>query len=170
MIKKIALTVSVILVLASVTSFITLNRLKVAYVNTYSVYNEFKLKKELEEKLNKTQLTRKVLLDSLRVKIQMASINKSKSDDKEFYIRMENMKQMYFEKEKQYTEENTAQAQKYTDEVWQQLNQYIKEYGTENGYDYIMGATGEGNLMFAKEQHDISKELIQYVNEKYNGK
>jgi len=170
MIKKIVFYVFVILVLASITSFITFSRLKVAYVNTYSIYNEFKLKKELEEKLNKTQLTRKVLLDSLRIKIQMASLDKSKAEGKEFYFRMEEMKQMYFKREKEYTEENTAQAQKYTDEVWEQLNQYIKEYGKEKGYDYIMGATGEGNLMYAKEQHDISKELIQYVNEKYAGK
>jgi len=170
MVKKIILYASLIVLLGSITSFITFNRLKVAYVNTYSVYNDFKLKKELEEKLNKTQLTRKVLLDSLRVKIQMASLDKSKYGEKDFFLRMEEQKQAYFAKEKQYTEDNAAQAQKYTDEVWKQLNQYIKEFGAENGYDYIIGANGEGNLMFAKEKHDISKDVIKYVNEKYQGK
>jgi outer membrane protein len=100
----------------------------------------------------------------------MVSLDKSKMNTDEYYRQYDNMKQAYFTKEKQYADDNAAQAQQYTDEVWKQLNQYIKEFGIENGYDYIIGANGEGSLMYAKEQHDISKELTLYVNEKYAGK
>lgn len=170
MIKKITLAVTVILIIGCLMSFMSFGHLKVVYVNTYSVYNEFKLKKELEDKLKRTQLTRKVLLDSLRVKIQMASIKLDRSDDRTFYAQLDKMKEGYYTKEKQYAEDNALQSQQYTDEVWKQLNQYIKDFGSEKGYDYIIGANGEGNLMYAKEQNDVSKELIQFVNEKYAGK
>lgn len=170
MIKKIIVSVSVVLALAMITGFISLNQIKVAYVNTYTVYNDFKLKKELEAKLDKTVLTRKVLLDSLRMKIQMASLDSKKMEDPNYYSLIQKQQESYYLKEKQYSEDNTAQAQKYTDEVWKQLNQYIKEYGAENGYDYIIGTTGEGNLMYAKEKHDISKDLVEFVNGKYQGK
>lgn len=146
------------------------SRPKLAYVNTYMIYNDFKLKKELEEKLKKTQLTRKVLLDSMRVKIQMVMLNVQSGHEKLTDEQIAKLREAYFLKERQYQEDNDNQAQTYTDQVWKQLNEYIAQFGKEKGYDYIIGANGQGNLMYARENNDISKQLIEYVNAKYEGK
>ena len=145
-------------------------RVKVVYVNTYSLYNEFKLKKELEEKLKKSELARRVILDSIKGKIQLLSVSQVGVNSAETEARLNNLKEAYFLKEKEFNKENESQAQSYTDQVWEQLNQYVKDFGSEKGFDYILGATGEGNLMYAKESNDISKDLIEYVNKKYEGK
>jgi hypothetical protein len=46
-----------------------LNTPKIGYVQINEVYNEFRLKKELEGKLSTVQIARKGILDSLGMKI-----------------------------------------------------------------------------------------------------
>lgn len=167
--RKIGFFITGIIVIIVITAcfFIFFDK-KVAYVNTYQLYEEFKLKKELEEKLKKTQLSRQVILDSIKSKIQLVGINKDLSDQM-LADKIQELRQTYFLKEKQFSQENESQAQQYTDQVWEQLNQYVKDYGKEHRLKYILGANGQGSIMYADESNDITKELIEYVNEKYQG-
>lgn len=44
----------------------------------------------------------------------------------------------------------------------------IKEYGKEKGYDYIYGSGDSSpSILFAKDNYDITKEIIKMVNDKY---
>lgn len=144
---------------------------KLAYVNTGQIYEGFKLKKELEARLSQTSEARKNILDSLRLNIQMTikKIKEDKSADKQD-DRLEFIRQQYIQKKQQFDEDNEVLAKQYTSQVWEQLNQYVKDYGKQHGYKFIFGTNGEGSLMFAKETDDISKQLILYVNSRYEGK
>ena len=47
------------------------------------------------------------------------------------------------------------------------VKKFIKDYGKENGYDYIYG-TGEAvSILYAQDKYDITDELIKKLNEKY---
>ncbi|WP_418501220.1 OmpH family outer membrane protein [Flagellimonas sp.] len=50
------------------------------------------------------------------------------------------------------------------------VNDYIKEYGAEHGHKIIFGAMGSGNIMYAKEATDITKDVLEGLNNRYNGK
>ncbi|MBP6557361.1 MAG: OmpH family outer membrane protein [Flavobacterium sp.] len=43
----------------------------------------------------------------------------------------------------------------------------IKDYGKEKGYDYIYGTGDVASVLYAKDNFDITKEIIKLVNEKY---
>ena len=43
----------------------------------------------------------------------------------------------------------------------------IKEYGKEKGYDYIYGTGDAQTILYAKDNYDITKEVIKLVNDKY---
>lgn len=43
----------------------------------------------------------------------------------------------------------------------------IKEYGKEKGYDYIYGTGESATVLYAKDQFDITKEIVKMVNDKY---
>ena len=75
----------------------------------------------------------------------------------------------YFEKKDELTLIEKEQADQYTQQVWTRLNQYIKDYGREYEYDLILGAKGDGNLMYADDRLDITEEVLEYVNKKYDG-
>ena len=49
------------------------------------------------------------------------------------------------------------------------MSQYIVEFGKQNDYDLILGADGNGTVMYAKEMLDISKNVTVYINNKYKG-
>ncbi|MFD2561879.1 OmpH family outer membrane protein [Aquimarina rubra] len=54
-------------------------------------------------------------------------------------------------------------------QVWNRLNQYIKEYGEANQYKIILGTQGNGNIMFAQDGIDITETVLEYANTKYEG-
>jgi len=141
---------------------------KIAYVNTSSVYDGFKLKKELEDKYKKVQLARQNLLDSIKFKIQYFSI-KGKDLTEDDKVQINELQRSYLYKEKEFSTDNEATAQQYSEQIWKQINQYMDDYGKENNYDVIFGATGQGNIMFAKEKDDITNDVSEYINQKYSG-
>lgn len=141
---------------------------KVAYVNTTLLYDGFKLKKELEEKYSKVQLARQNLLDSIKFKIQYISIKGAAITDQEKVL-VNDLQRSYLYKEKEFAEDNAATAQQYSDQIWKQINQFVDDYGKKNHYDLILGATGQGNIMFAKQEDDITKDVSDYINRRYSG-
>lgn len=141
---------------------------KIAYINTTSLYDSFKLKKELEDKYKKVQLARQNLLDSIKFKIQYISIKGSAITEQE-KMQVNELQRSYLYKEKEFNEENAATAQQYSDQIWKQINQYVDDYGKARHYDMILGATGQGNIMFAKQEDDITKEVSDYINRRYSG-
>lgn len=143
---------------------------KIAYVNLEQLYSEFKMKKELESKLVNVQQARKSILDSMKIQLNALSF-KIKSDKDVEQIKKYNFyKQEYLLKERDFDEENSIISRSYTNQIWTQINQYIKDYGKEEGYEYILGAEGSGAVMYASDENDLTKILIEYINSRYDGK
>jgi outer membrane protein len=53
------------------------------------------------------------------------------------------------------------------DTLVKQIKTYIKEYGKKNGYDYIYGTGDAATILYAKDQYDITKDVLTALNEKY---
>lgn len=49
-----------------------------------------------------------------------------------------------------------------------EINAYIKQYGKEHGYQFIFGATDQGNIVYAAEGTDITEEVLKSLNEQYD--
>lgn len=43
----------------------------------------------------------------------------------------------------------------------------IKDYGKEKGYDYVFGTGEPASVLYAKDNYDITKEIIEKVNNAY---
>ncbi len=144
---------------------------RVAYVRMESVYNEFKLKTQLESKLKDTEKARQFILDSLKLQLHQMSLTLNSIDKADTsMIRLYNLRmQLLNQQEQQFVQDNQALANEFTDQIWGQINQYTKDYGTANGFDYILGASGDGTLMYASESEDITEELTEYINDRYTG-
>jgi outer membrane protein len=46
------------------------------------------------------------------------------------------------------------------------INNYVKEYNAEKGYDFIITKLGE-NLLYANPALDITQEIVDGLNERY---
>jgi outer membrane protein len=145
---------------------------RTAYVDLAKVYAAFSLKKELEGKLEQVQQIRKMQLDSLELNLNVLSKNlqspkveNRKGLEEQFSAK----RQQYAFNKQRMEEESNNLTQAYDEQIWKQLNQYVKEYGKEKGYTYIFGAEGSGALMYADDAVNVTETMITYVNQRYKG-
>lgn len=135
---------------------------KIVYVDNIELFSNFKMKTELEKKYKQVESIRKSILDSLYNEIRIFG-----SDNNEALVQM---KRQFLIKKETFDKENAETMDQYNKEIWEQINEYTKQFGDENGYDYVLGANGQGVLMYAKSTKNVTKELSEYINQKYNGK
>jgi outer membrane protein len=151
------------------------NKPRFAYVDLPGVYDNFQMKKQLESKLDNVGSQRKSILDSLEIKLKtLAStidhgMSASQKHKDSLYSAYENLRQEYALKSQNFTEDNERTKQQYNEQIWKQLNQYIKDYGHDNGYAFIFGADGSGSLMYGNDPQNITDAIKEYVNKRFAG-
>ncbi len=159
-----------LLALAATLLFVSKTQKKIAYVNALELYDGFEMKKELEQSFIKVQSGRKAQLDSLELELRMLNAQLESSGSKSGLIQVfEIRRDSYLQKKQQFEEDNGLMQEQYNSNIRKQLNQYVADYGKEHKYDYLLGADGSGALMYAKETADVTKEVLNYINDKYKG-
>lgn len=145
---------------------------KYGYVDLKIAFDQFQLKKDLESKYLVITKERKKVLDSLYVELEKFSyeLNSSKDPQKEKIIAFNKQKEDFYSKSKQFEEDNNALTGKYDSEVINQLNQYVKDFGEVHNYTFIFGSNMDGSIMQAKEQNNVTEEIVAFINDRYNGK
>lgn len=150
MLNKTLIAISAILILSSC------SQKKTGFVDIFKLVEEFELQKEYSDGAKREMDRERTMIDSI--------IYTEKLRDPSSY---ENAKNELYTALYRKTEERNKEIEKM---IWKRLNPYIAEYGKEKGYAYIYGANGTGNVLYADESEDITKELIEYVNKRYHDK
>lgn len=158
-----------ILLVAVAFTFYFLNTPKIGHIRSPELFEKFQYKKELEAQLKLTQSARKQILDSLQLRLEIMRRQFQTSASADAYREFEQSNAGFQQKKQEFEEDDEQLIRKYNEEIWNQLNQYIQEYAEKEGYDYILGADGSGVLMAADKSHDLTEELINYCNKKYEG-
>jgi len=69
------------------------------------------------------------------------------------------------------TQQQAAQEDgQMTKQVVDEINQYIKDYGKSHKLKIILAATDYGNIAYAEEGIDITDEILEGLNKKYEGR
>jgi outer membrane protein len=144
---------------------------KTGWISLSEVFNDFAFKKELEMKLKKTKDTRQALVDSLAFNLKLLSkqLQSENQKNKEKIALFEIRREEYLTKKQQFEADNDAVAKQYDAQIIAQMNQYVKDFGNKHGYTYIFGADGNGSLMYSLETKNITKEVNEYINNRYKG-
>ena len=145
-------------------------RQNIYYVDLQKLYAEFELKKELETSLTNYVHQNTQELDSLAMTINQLKYRIDENKTERDIMLFEQLGQLYVTKETNFKQERSNLSQQYDDQIWKQLNQYIKDYAAEHHCDFMMGGNGDGSVMYAKPSKDVTEDMIAFVNEKYNGK
>lgn len=140
-------------------------------VDVEKVFNEFEMKKELQEKIKSIELTQKTVVDSLDVKLkQLENAYVSANDDDKKIIESQYQQLSAFRDNKvsKMQEELISAADNFDEQIWNQLNGYLSEYGKSQGVQIILGHY-QNNVMYHSQKMDRTEEAISYVNNKYQG-
>lgn len=170
--KKIILTIGISIILSVILSFFLFNSMegmkKQAYVDTVKVFNEFELKKSLEKKMDFILLKEKREIDSLKIELQ-AIYNDTLMVGNNRFLKIREIESEVERKVYLASQNEISLTEDYNAQIWTQLNQYIKEFGKSKDLDLMLGANGNGSILYANEAYDLTEECILYVNNKFSG-
>lgn len=138
---------------------------KIVFINTGDVFNAFKMSKEIDTEIKQVEEKKQGIIDSLASNLSKIQNGIIKMEAKDFDF----LKREFIVKRNQFSEDMAKLKQISMEKIWKQINQYISDYGKENKVDIILGANGQGSLMYANDKIDITKDVIEFVNNKYVG-
>ena len=147
---------------------------KTAYVDTSKLIEEYTEAKDIEAKY-------KTKSDEMGRELE-AEVNRFKSEAKNFQKNAQANGQAWAQQKGAELQKREQQLNYAQQAMIQQLQQesgaemdtlvkgvkkFIKDYGKEKGYDYVF-ATGDAvSVLYAKDQYDITKEVIKLLDDKY---
>lgn len=130
----------------------------IVYVDNIKLFEGFNMTKEMKKKGEIQLQYQKNRLDSIYKTIATLPVNKQELLSKQFVL------------ERNELEKNTQQyAIQESEKIWKRLNEYIKEYSSNNGYKIVLGSTNQQQVLYADSDADITNDLITFVNKRYEG-
>ena len=147
---------------------------KIAYVNNGVIMVEYKgmidSRKEFELKTKGWQKN----IDSLTQVVQYAIQEYEKKAANGTAREKQMAEELIQNKKKQMMQYQQAIQQKaqqidktLTQKEVEEINRYITEYGKDHGYSIIFGATSGGNIVYANDVMDITKDVLEGLNKNY---
>jgi outer membrane protein len=130
---------------------------KIVYMDNFKVFEEFAMKKDYDKMLEKALGEERAKLEAQATALNtLVAGPEADKQKKELYL----AKQSFDERFSQLSD-------KYTNEVYARLNEYIQRYGKQQGYSLIMGSNGEGSVMYVDSLVNITPALVKYINHEY---
>ncbi len=66
--------------------------------------------------------------------------------------------------EKKIQEEEQLSSQN----VLNEINEFVMDFGKKSGYGFVIGANGTGNLLYANEDYNLTDAILEGLNKEYN--
>lgn len=144
----------------------------IAFVQNAELISGFDMRKELLQGIEQKASEEQLLLDSLTKVIEdieaellednrLNEYQKSTIYEKEF--------ERYLKDKKAIENRVSGMESEAMEQVIERLNEYIKEFAKERGYIMVLGANGEGSILYGDVSLDVTNDLITFCNEKYAG-
>jgi outer membrane protein len=148
-----------------------MNKPRLGFIVIQQVFEGFSMKKEYENKFTAVKNARLKILDSLQLQLKLVANKLDQQNEKkqEDILEFKNGRDIFMQRKEQFENDNATLSAQYDQEILTQLNQYVKDFGEKNGYTYIFGNDGNGSLMYAEADNDLTKQIIEYVNGRYKG-
>ena len=178
MTKKLPLLLAVIaLIMAGFSLYSTYNTSELVYVDVNKLLDGYKRTKVVRAEFQKKAKTMNANVDSLlnnwKKELKNYEKERSKMSKKELKLKQEllsNKQNQINNYQEAVQKKLQEEDKKVTQTVINDINDFIKEYGKKHNYDIIFGASGAGNIMYAKETTDLTEIVLDGLNKEFEGK
>lgn len=147
---------------------------KTAYIDTEKLMKEYKesadfeakyeaMSKKMQEELERDMKKFQNDVMDLQKNAQSKGMEWAVARQKE----LEKRERTLAEKQQNYMKKFQEEGSVERDSMVSRMKDFIKEYGKEKGYDYIYGTGDAVTVLYAKEQYNITDEIVKLLNEKY---
>lgn len=159
------------------TGAIGTSNMKIAYVeidtlltqyNFWNDLNEAMMKKEENIRATLNQKARELDAEAqdFQRKLQNnAFVSRDRADQE--HARITKKQQDLQELQTRLSNELAAENQKNSLQLRDSINSFLKKYNKTKGYSMIISNTGFDNLLYADSAYNITKEIVEGLNERY---
>ncbi len=175
--KKSILAFGLLLSLLSCDKAAESKEFKTAYVDTSKLMEEFVEAKDIEAKYKEkgSEMGKQLEAEVARFRSEAANFQKNAQAYGQQWAQQKAAELQQKEQELSYAQQAILrqlqeESGKEMDSLVKDVKKFIKEYGKEKGYNYIYGTGDVATVLYAKEEYDITNEVIKLLNEKYKSK
>ena len=150
--------------------------IKIAYVDYDSLLLKFDLAQEMQKELIRKEMSINNLIEKERKTLQEEATAFETKVQNNVFATQERAQAEYekiMKKDQELLQRSQAMIADFekesftkSNEVTQNIMEYIKEYNSDAKYDFILTKMG-GNMLYANEAMDITKYVVKGLNEKY---
>ena len=147
---------------------------KTAYIDTSKLMEESTEAKDIEAKYKDKSKVMGSQLEAevAKFKAEAASFKQNAQTNGQAWAQQKGSELSQREQQLNYAQQAMLQQLQQEsgvemDSLVKKYRKVIKEYGKEKGYDYIYGTGESASILYAKDNYDISKEVIKMINDKY---
>lgn len=158
----------------AVAGLVSCNQDKIAYVDTVKLLDDYQERKDIESKfknkLEKFDIRRDSISKSFDMEVKdfqskAASMGQAKAQQESQRLQQ---KQQILGQQLQQEEYGLNQsAQQEIDTLKTKVRKFIRNYGEENKYTFILTAQEGNGVMYGEESKNITKELLEKLNDEY---
>jgi len=158
------------------TSSVNAGPANIAYFKIDSVLANWELYYDMQDKLSSKQQQLESdfqsksesfmkRVEDAQYKIQRGLVTRAEAEQLQQQLAQEEQNLMGLQNNysAQLQEEGVVKNRQMLDKI----EQFLKDYNVDKGYDYIFSYTFGGNLFYADDAHDITNEVIEGINAAY---
>jgi outer membrane protein len=156
-------------------SAVNLKDVHIAYINTDTLFEHYDFfvtkQKELKklEDDNSEYLKRQAA--SLQNELEMAQAKVATMNASQAQAAQENLQrkqQIFMQQKEEMQDAYGKKLQDMNDTLANKIHRYLKNYNKEKQFDYILGYQKGSGILFAKDELDVTPEVLKGMNENYS--
>ena len=154
------------------------SNMKIAFVEIDSLLSKYHFCNDVNEEMLKKEENIRTTLNEKGKKLEKQAAEFQRKYENNGFISPERAQQEYQRIQKQQQDlealqqklmnELAAENQKNTLELRDSINAFLKVYNQEKGYDLIISNSGFDNLLYGNPAYNITNEVVEGLNARYN--
>ena len=147
---------------------------KIGFVDNSKLINEYQEKIDIQEKLQTKVKAYEQRRDSLRQAFQLEineaelkSRNMSQANLQKLSQELQQKDQIISQRDQFEQQQIAQESQSQNDSLIKMVRAFVKDYGTKNGYDFILGSNEAGSVMHGKDESDLTQIILDALNAAY---
>ncbi|MFY7861072.1 MAG: OmpH family outer membrane protein [Chitinophagales bacterium] len=171
---SIALHALSLLLLITLAIYFFQTKERLVYVDSAKLINTYKGMQDARKEFQNKTAVYKANIDTLVKEVKTRISNYEQEKGKMSVRERELTEELLVDKERQLSDYQQAIAKKVQEEdaqltkrVIEEINIYLRQYGKDNHYTVIFGATEYGNIIYAEDFLDITNKVLEGLNKNY---
>lgn len=166
---------NIIIVLIAILTFASCQPTqKTGFVDNSKLINEYQEKIDIQDKLQAKIKVYETRRDSVRQAFQLEindaelkSRNMSQANLQKLSQELQQKDQAIAQRDQFEQQQISQESQAQNDSLIKKVKEFVKDYGTKNGYDYILGSNEAGSVMYGKAENDLTQTILDALNASY---